>query len=114
VLATIGIYGVISYSVGLRSREIGIRMALGSERSEVIRMILRHGGLLAGLGTVIGLAGSLFLGRVLSSLLFGVRPTDALSFVAASLLLLLVTLAASYIPARRAASVDPSSVLRME
>jgi len=114
VLASIGIYGVISYSVGLRSREIGIRMALGSQRGEVIRMILSHGGLLAGIGTLIGLAGSLFLGRVLSSLLFGVRPTDALSFFAASLLLLVVTLAASYIPARRAASVDPSSVLRIE
>jgi len=114
VLATVGVYGVMSYSVGLRSREIGIRMALGSQRGEVILMILRHGGFLAGLGTLIGIGGSLLLGRVLSTLLYGVRPTDVVSFLSASLVLLAVALAASYIPARRAASVDPSSVLRME
>jgi putative ABC transport system permease protein len=114
VLATVGIYGVLSYSVGLRAREIAIRMALGSQRGEVIRMVLRDGGFLAALGIVIGVIGSLFLGRILSSLLYGIKSTDAVSFVSASMLLLIIALAASYIPARRAASVDPSSVLRME
>jgi ABC-type antimicrobial peptide transport system permease subunit len=114
VLATVGVYGVLSYSVGLRAKEIAIRMALGSQPGDVIRMVLRHGGFLAGLGTLIGLVGSLFLGRVLSTLLYGIKPTDALSFVSAALVLLAVALAASYIPARRAASVDPSSVLRTD
>jgi putative ABC transport system permease protein len=114
VLATVGVYGVLSYSVGLRAKEIAIRMALGSQPGDVIRMVLRHGGFLAGLGTLIGLVGSLFLGRVLSTLLYGIKPTDALSFVSAALILLAVALAASYIPARRAASADPSSVLRTD
>jgi putative ABC transport system permease protein len=114
VLATVGVYGVLSYSVGLRAKEIAIRMALGSQPGDVIRMVLGHGGFLAGLGTLIGLVGSLFLGRVLSTLLYGIKPTDALSFVSAALVLLAVALAASYIPARRAASVDPSSVLRTD
>jgi len=113
-LAAVGVYGILSYSVGLRAREIGIRMALGSRRSEVIWMILRHGGVLALTGTCIGMAGSLLLGRVLSSLLFGITATDALSFLSAFLVLLIVALAASYIPARRAASLDPLSVLRTE
>jgi putative ABC transport system permease protein len=114
LLATVGVYGVLSYSVGLRAKEIAIRMALGSQPGDVIRMVLRHGGFLAGLGTLIGLVGSLFLGRVLSTLLYGIKPTDALSFVSAALILLAVALAASYIPARRAASADPSSVLRTD
>jgi putative ABC transport system permease protein len=114
VLATVGVYGVLSYSVGLRAREIAIRMALGSQRGEVIRMVLRHGGFLAGLGILIGVAGALLLSRVLESLLYGIASTDALSFLSASLVLLIVALAASFIPARRAASMDPSSVLRAE
>jgi putative ABC transport system permease protein len=114
VLAIVGVYGVLSYSVGLRAREIGIRMALGSQRGQVVWMILRHGGFIAGLGILIGIAGALLLQRVLSSLLYGITPTDALSFISASLFLLIVALAASYIPARRAASMDPLSVLRTE
>ncbi len=114
VLATIGIYGVLSYSVGLRAREIGIRMALGSQRGEVIWMVLRQAGILTGLGTVIGVTASLLLKRILSTLLFEILPTDVLSFLVASVVLLLVAGAASFIPARRAASLDPLSVLRTE
>jgi putative ABC transport system permease protein len=113
-LATVGIYGVLSYSVGLRAREIGIRMALGSQRREVVLMVLRQGGLLAALGIIIGVAASLALGRVLSALLYDIKPTDLLSFAVASLILLIVVAAASFMPARRAASVDPASVLRSE
>jgi putative ABC transport system permease protein len=113
-LATVGVYGVLSYSVDLRHREIGIRLALGSQPGEIVSMILRHGAFLAGLGIAIGLAGSFFLSRVIATLLFGIQPTDAISFVSASVVLLLVALAACYIPARRAASVSPLSVLRSE
>jgi len=114
VLATVGVYGVLSYSVGLRTREIGIRMALGSRRSEVIWMVLRHGGWLAGVGIVIGITGALLLSRILATLVYQVTPRDVLSFISAPLVLLIVALAASYIPARRAAAVDPMSILRME
>jgi len=114
VLATVGVYGVLSYSVNLRAREIGIRMALGCRRSDAVRMVLRHGAVLAGAGTLIGVMGSLLLGRVVSTLLYAIKPTDGLSFVLGSSVLLIVALAASFIPARRAASVDPLSVLRAE
>ena len=113
-LATVGIYGVLSYSVGLRAREIGIRMALGSQRGAVIWMVLRQAGILAGLGIVIGVTASLLLGRILSTLLFEIQPTDVLSFVVAALVFLVIACAASFIPARRAASLDPLSVLRTE
>ena len=112
VLASIGIYGVLSYSVGLRTREIGIRMALGSERRQIIQMVVGHGALLAAIGGVIGIAGSFFVGRILRSLLYGVTPTDSLSFLSASVVLVLVALAASFIPARRASKVDPMIALR--
>jgi putative ABC transport system permease protein len=114
VLATVGVYGVLSYSVASRVREIGIRMALGSNRGGVVWMVLREAGTLAGLGTAIGLGGSLLLGRVLTSLLYEIKPTDLVSFAAASLILWLVALAAAFIPARRAASVEPLVVLRAE
>src|SRR5262249_46509891 len=114
VLATVGIYGVLSYSVGLRSQEIGIRMALGSQRSEVIWMVLRHAAILAGLGIFIGGLALLSLARILRSLLYGIQPTDFLSFMFASLALLLVAGTAAFIPARRAGSLDPLSVLRAE
>src|SRR5262249_9854685 len=87
VLATVGVYGVLSYSVGLRTREIGIRMALGSRTSEVIWMVLRHGGLLAGIGILIGLGGSLLLGGILATLVYQVMPRDALGFISAALVL---------------------------
>jgi putative ABC transport system permease protein len=114
ILATIGVYGVMSYSVGLRTREIGIRMALGSKRGALIWMVLRQGGRLAGIGILIGIFASLLLGRTLSALLYEIKPTDVLSFLSASLAVLIVAIAASFIPSRRAASVDPISVLRAE
>jgi len=114
VLATVGVYGVLSYSVGVRAREIGIRMALGSQRAGVIWMVLRRGIFLAGLGTSIGIVGALLLKRILGTLLYRIQATDTVSFLSAAFLLLLVALAASYLPARRAASVDPASLLRME
>ena len=114
VLASIGIYGVLSYSVGLRTREIGIRMALGSKRGEIVWMIVRHGALLAAGGAVIGVGASLLLGRVLAGLLYGITSRDSLSFLAATCMLLAVALAASFIPARRASRVDPMVALRNE
>jgi putative ABC transport system permease protein len=114
VLASVGIYGVLSYSVGLRTREIGIRMALGSRRGEIIWMIVRHGALLAAIGSAIGVAGSLMLSRVLGSLLYGITTRDSLSFLSASCLLFGVALAASFIPARRASRVDPMIALRQD
>jgi putative ABC transport system permease protein len=114
VLAAVGIYGVISYSVAQRTRDIGIRMALGASQSDVLRDVLGLGLRLIGIGLLLGLAGALAATRVLSSLLFGVRSTDALTFTAASLILLTVALLASYLPARRATRVDPIVALRYE
>jgi ABC-type antimicrobial peptide transport system permease subunit len=114
VLATVGIYGVLSYSVGMRTREIGIRMALGSERREIIWMILRYGGSLTGLGLAIGFAGAFALNRVVGTLLYGVSATDAFSFASVAFVLLFVTLVACYVPARRAAALDPMTVLRID
>jgi predicted permease len=112
VLASIGIYGVVSYSVGLRTREIGVRMALGSERREIVAMIVRHGAMLAAIGGAIGIAGSLLLGRVLRGLLYGITPTDIVSFTSAAFLIFIVALVASFIPARRASKLDPMIALR--
>jgi len=114
VLAAIGIYGVISYSVAQRTRDIGIRMALGASRSDVLRDVLGLGARLTAIGLALGLAGALAATRVLSSLLYGVRSTDAITFTAVSLLLMAVALFASYLPARRATRVDPMVALRYE
>jgi len=114
LLAGLGIYGVMSYSVSQRRREIGIRMALGAERPEVIKLVLRHALVLtlAGLGT--GLAGALGLTHLLSSMLYDVRPTDPLTFVGVTGVLATCALLATYIPARRAAKVHPMEALRYE
>jgi ABC-type antimicrobial peptide transport system permease subunit len=114
ILAIIGIYGVVSYSVTQRTREIGVRMALGAESRAVLRMVLGEGAVLAGAGIALGLLGSFAATRVLKSYLFGVPPHDGLTFAAVSMLLLGVCLAASYFPARRAARVDPMAALRHE
>jgi putative ABC transport system permease protein len=114
VLAAIGLYGLMAYSITQRRNEIGIRMALGARREDILRLILRQGFRLALIGIGLGLAASLFLTRVLSSLLFTVGPTDPGTFMAVALLLAGVALAASFIPARRAAKVDPMVALRYE
>ncbi|MCI0660788.1 MAG: ABC transporter permease [Acidobacteria bacterium] len=112
VLATMGLYSVMAYAVSRCTREIGIRMALGAQRRDVLKLVIRHGMSLVITGIVIGLIGALSLSRIMSSLLFGVSATDPLSFMAITLLLSLVALAACWVPARRAAKVDPMVALR--
>ena len=114
VLASIGLYGVLSYAVTQRSREIGLRMALGANSSSVIGMVVHHGLALSGIGIAIGLAGSWAATRSLKSLLYGVTATDPLTFAKVAALLTLTALAAGWIPARRASRVDPIQVLREE
>jgi predicted permease len=114
LLASMGIYGVISYVVGERTREMGIRMALGAQRWDILWLILRQGGTLAGVGVVLGLISAIGLGRFLTAQLYGVRATDPVTFLAVAMLLGLVALAACCIPALRAAKVDPMVALRYE
>jgi predicted permease len=114
LLASVGIYGVISYVVGQRTHEIGIRMALGAERLHIQRLILGRGGVLAVAGVALGLTSSLGLTRLMASLLYGVRATDPLTFGGVAMLLIFVAILASYIPARRASKLDPMVALRYE
>jgi putative ABC transport system permease protein len=114
VLATGGIYGVISYTVGQRTHEIGVRMAMGARSVDVLKLVVGQGLRLVAVGVAAGLAGSIALTRVLARFLFGVTPTDPLTFAAVSVLLVTVALLASYIPARRASQVDPVNALRYE
>ncbi|MGB9031053.1 MAG: FtsX-like permease family protein, partial [Acidobacteriaceae bacterium] len=114
VLACIGIYGIMAYSVSRRSNEIGIRMALGARPARVLRMVLGEASWMVAIGIVAGLAGALAMGRVIASMLYGLKAWDPATLSIAGLLLILVALAASWIPARRAAGVDPMRALRHE
>src|SRR5260370_13114300 len=114
VLATVGIYGVISYAVSQRTREIGVRMALGARPADVLRMILTEGLKLVAAGVVIGVAAALMLTRLLEGMVYGVRVRDPLIFVLVNLLMVAVSLAACYVPARRATRIDPLVALRYE
>jgi ABC-type antimicrobial peptide transport system permease subunit len=112
LLAMMGVYSVVAYVVAQREHEISIRVALGAQRGDVLGLVLRHGAVLTVVGIAVGVGAALWLTRLLTGLLYGVTPTDPLSFASVVTLLLGVALAASYLPARRAARVDPMSVLR--
>jgi ABC-type antimicrobial peptide transport system permease subunit len=114
LMASIGLYGVMSYSVSQRTRELGIRLALGASNGSVLKLVLREGSFLVGVGIVIGLGGTILVSRFLESFLYGISSTDPLTFLTIPVVLVLVALLASYLPARRAAKVDPMVALRFE
>ena len=114
LLAAIGLYGVIAYMVARRQNEIGVRMALGADRASVVRLVLREAMMLLAAGLVIGVGLALWAGRAAATLLFGLKPNDAVTFVVASVLLAVVAAAAGYVPARRASGMDPMDALRVE
>lgn len=114
IIATVGIYGVISFSVARRSKEFGLRMALGAQHKDVIRLVMKQGVLLTLSGVVVGVCAALALTRLMASLLFGVQPTDTLTFIGVPLLLAAVALCASFIPAQRASRMSPMEALRHE
>ena len=114
VLAAVGIYGVVAYSVSQRMREFGIRVALGATRREVTRLVVGQGTSMALAGALVGLTIAILGARIMSSLVYGVVPRDVVSMAAASTLLMAVAALASYIPSRRAAGVDPGMALRSE
>jgi ABC-type antimicrobial peptide transport system permease subunit len=114
VLASVGIYGVMSYGVIQRTREFGLRMALGARESDVRGLVVRQGAMLSGVGIIIGLAGAFALTRVMRTLLFAVTPSDPVTYVGIAVVLGAVALLASYLPARRATRVDPVIALREE
>jgi putative ABC transport system permease protein len=113
-LAIVGIYGVMSYSVNQRTKEIGIRLALGAQPKEILTMICRHGLFITAIGMAVGLLGAFAVGHLVGDFLVGIAPTDAITYASVSALIALVALLASYIPARRAAKVDPMVALRYE
>jgi ABC-type antimicrobial peptide transport system permease subunit len=114
LLASIGLYGLLAYEVTNATREIGIRVALGAPLAEVLRGVVRHGVVLTAIGAAVGIAASLAVTRLLGSMLFGVKPSDPVTLIGVSCLLLTVALAACYFPARRATRVDPLVALRHE
>jgi len=113
-LAAVGIYGVVAFSVTRRTQEIGIRMALGAQRRDVLRLVVGQGARLALVGVAIGVVVSFVITRLISSLLFGVSATDPITFTAVAVILTAVALLASYIPARRAMRLDPNRALHYE
>jgi putative ABC transport system permease protein len=113
-LAVVGLYGLISFGVAQRARELGVRVALGAQRDDIMRLVMREGMLIALLGIALGIAGALTLTRLLEEMLYQVRPTDALTFTAVSLLLVVTAAFANYVPARRAAKADPLAALQSE
>jgi len=114
LLSAIGLYGVIAFAVTQRTREIGIRIALGAQYTSILRLVMQQGMLLTGIGLVIGIVATLALGRVMGSLLYGITPTDPATLLAVSLFLAAVALLAMYFPARRAATLDPMVALRTD
>ena len=114
ILATVGVYGVVSYTASQRTREIGIRMALGAQPGEVLRMVCKQGMIIICAGLVIGLAAALAIGRVVGSFLMGISGTDPVTYVSVTAALMLIGVMACYVPARRAASLDPTEALRHE
>jgi putative ABC transport system permease protein len=114
ILAVVGVFGVISFSVSQRTHEIGIRMALGAESRSVLRMILRQGALIVAVGLGLGIALALVMARLVGNFLSGVSPFDLLTYACVSVALALVAMLACYIPARRATQVDPMVALRYE
>jgi putative ABC transport system permease protein len=114
LLAAIGIYGVLAYAVVQRTQEIGVRVALGARRSQVLALVLRRGVMLTAIGLVLGLAGAAASARYLQSMLFGIEPLDLWTFAQVAVAFTIVTMLASYLPARRAATIDPVVALRHE
>jgi ABC-type antimicrobial peptide transport system permease subunit len=113
-IATVGIYGVVSYAVARRTKEFGLRMAMGAQTADVLALVMKQGALMIVIGLAAGLVTAFALTRLMASLLFGVAPTDLLTFTGVTALLAAVALAACYIPARRATQVDPIRILRYE
>ena len=114
ILSAVGIYGVLAYDVSKRTHEIGIRGAIGATEKQIVTMVLRQGLWKAGIGLLIGIVGAFYLTKFMTSLLFEVKPIDPLTFVLVPVLLLVVAILASYIPARQASRVEPARALRTE
>jgi ABC-type antimicrobial peptide transport system permease subunit len=114
VLGVVGVYGVTSYLVAQRTREVGVRLALGARPTQVVRMVVRQGMVVAAIGLVVGLAGALVAGRLMTRLLYGVSPYDIATLVSVTTVIGVATLVANWLPALRAAHVDPLSALRSD